>query len=84
MPVSPALPLDLPAAKAQRTTSNKPARRPITSFELRFEDQVVLDALIDRYSAKTKREAIVASLHRAAIAEGIDVDTLIRKARAAA
>lgn len=84
MPASSTLPLDLPAVKAQRTTSNKPARRPITSVELGFEDQVVLDALIEFYGAKTKRVAILAGLRRAAIAEGIDIDTLIREARAAA
>lgn len=84
MPSGSALPLELPAAEDRYSTSNRPARRPITSFELRFEDQVVLDALIERFEAKTKREAIVASLRSAAAAEGIDVDELIREARAAA
>jgi len=80
------LPLDLPAAMSSTTTSTSArlSRRPMTSFELSREDKLLLDALVARTGATSKREAIVTGLRRYAAAEGISIDDLDQEDRAAA
>lgn len=81
------LPLELPAAtratRAHRAQAGQRSKDRVTSFKLKPEDELVLDALRESYGTEVTGEAIRRALHEAAIGRGIDVDRLSEEAAAA-